>query len=308
MFKPIKLKKRINLTDDDTVKGIKDIKDKIIEELKTIKKKKIKVCNICNEIGHNSNSPHCKDKIYKNNILKNKILNYFKNKDMSNELILEEDLRFLSEKLNITHNACKELYKDIDPKELIDRNIDLERYIEQLRTNKEICNECEQDIIHPTKNNILKWKGNILCDSCWSKYSEERENMWRLIKLYKPCICEICNRKQTNNLCRFHYDHLNMFDKEESICCMVKQGIDINYIYKQIDKCQILCFSCHDIISDIEKKYPFTRIKQILTRKYNNQEITEEEYNEEILNNQALYDKIMLNIYKNLRVNILKDI
>ena len=37
--------------------------------------------------------------------------------------------------------------------------------------------------------------------------------MWTEIKEYKPIVCYICNKRQRTKGERFHYDHLNMFDK-----------------------------------------------------------------------------------------------
>jgi hypothetical protein len=37
--------------------------------------------------------------------------------------------------------------------------------------------------------------------------------MWDLVKQYKPHKCIFCGLTQNNIDDRFHYDHLNMFDK-----------------------------------------------------------------------------------------------
>ena len=80
-----------------------------------------------------------------------------------------------------------------------------------------------------------------------------------------------------------------MFDKGNSICSMVNEGNIIDDIYIELDKCQILCLSCHHIVTDIENNLVFTRIKQNLTRKLNNFEITEEEYNQKKIEIGLIY-------------------
>lgn len=69
---------------------------------------------------------------------------------------------------------------------------------------------------------------------------------------------------------------------------MVNEGVNIEEIYHEIDKCQIVCLSCHHIITDIESKLCFTRIKHNLTRDLNQGDISEEEYN----NQKYMYEKI----------------
>jgi|TARA_A100001015_G_scaffold131766_1_gene146284 hypothetical protein len=104
--------------------------------------------------------------------------------------------------------------------------------------------------------------------------------------------------QQTNPSDRFHYDHLNMFDKKDS---MVNEGICIDEIYAEIDKCHILCLTCHHIVSDIENKVGFTRIKANLTRSVNHGDITEREYVEKTNQYQTLYEFKMKNIYEEIR-------
>ena len=82
---------------------------------------------------------------------------------------------------------------------------------------------------------------------------------------------------------------------------MVNEGIEIEEIYSEINKCQILCLSCHHIVTDIEHKLGFTRIKQSLTRKLNQNELTEEEYNNQILYYQKIYEEKLKHIYDELK-------
>ena len=77
--------------------------------------------------------------------------------------------------------------------------------------------------------------------------------------------------------------------------------MNIEQIYKEIDKCQILCISCHDIVTYTERILGFTKQKQGLTRKFNQEEITKEEYEMQQQTYQAIYDEIILPIYKRIK-------
>ena len=146
-------------------------------------------------------------------------------------------------------------------------------------------------------NTNHKWKDTIVCDTCWCTYKEERDALWLKIKSYKDITCQICAKPQTSEE-RYHYDHVNMFTKSNSICTMVNEGIPIEEIYNEIDKCQILCLSCHHIVTNIENKLGFTRIKQLLTRKIN--QLSEEEYEAQRNHYQTIYEEKMKSIYQNV--------
>jgi hypothetical protein len=55
------------------------------------------------------------------------------------------------------------------------------------------------------------------------------------------------------------------------------------------------------LVTDIEHKCGFTRIKQTLTRKLNQSEITLEEYDEQTLYYQKIYEEKMNFIYEELK-------
>ena len=57
------------------------------------------------------------------------------------------------------------------------------------------------------------------------------------------------------------------------------------------------------MVTDIESNLGFTRIKQILTRKLNNDEITEEEYMKQKIEIGEIYIKKMHEIYNELKKN-----
>lgn len=269
----------------------------IFEELliKTPKDKTRKVCKNCHELGHGVSSTVCILNVDKNAKLKHKIKEFVLSQNCLSDKSTDDLFTDLCEVLHITPNTCKSLYNEIPICELIDREINVSEYMECLLTKP--CQQCNKPlrIIHSNSNRI--WKGQEICDSCWFTYAEERDATWALVKQYRPIMCVICKAIQRNIGERFHYDHINMFDKKDSICSMVNEGIPIEDIYAEIDKCQILCLSCHHIVTDIENKLGFTRLKQHLTRSVNQGDLTEEEYSTQSNQYQSMYEKKMKDIY-----------
>jgi hypothetical protein len=272
---------------------------------KTQKDKPRKVCKNCNELGHNITSKNCKINLDKNNKIKDKIKKYILSQNCLEDKTIDDYCIDLSSILDITPNFCKTLYNEIPVSVLLDRTMNIELYLQNNFHLTKKCNDCNKKILYIQSNSYRIWKDNYLCDTCWYKYENCRMITWENIKKYKPIHCEICSSIQTTTE-RYHYDHLNMFDKDKSIFTMVNEGINIEEIYYEIDKCQILCISCHHIVTDIERKLGFTQIKQYLTRNINNNEITKEEYNIETIYYQKIYQEKMKNIYTILKQNLKK--
>lgn len=278
----------------------------VLKELiiKTPKDKKRKVCKNCYELGHNITSTNCKLKIDQNNKLKQKIKTHMLSQNCLEDKTIEEYFIGLGILLNITPNCCKSLYNEIPLNELLDRKMDMTIYLNNIKHLSKKCNECNKNIVSIQTNTHRIFNGNNICDTCWCKYEDSRKLAWEQIKEYRPIQCGICSSIQTYTLERYHYDHLNMFNKNKSLCSMVNEGVNIEEIYSEIDKCQILCLSCHHIVTDIEHKLGFTRIKQTLTRNLNQREITEEEYNNQTIYYQNIYEEKMKNIYKLVKQHI----
>ena len=293
--------KKEQLNFDTTENKLTDVMKELIK--KTQKDKQRKVCKNCNELGHNTTSIDCKLIIDKNNKLKQKIKNYILSQDCLEDKNIEDYCVELSVLLDITPNLCKSLYNEIPLNELLNRQMNINIYLTNINKLSKKCNECKKNIVCIQTNTHRIWKGNDICDTCWSKYEDYRKLIWEKIKAYKTIQCEICCSIQRHiNSERYHYDHLNMFNKGNSICSMVNECVNIEEIYSEIDKCQILCLSCHHIVTDIEHKLGFTRIKQTLTRKLNQSEITEEEYNKQTQYYQNIYEEKMNFIYKELKL------
>jgi len=284
-----------NITENNLTYVMKELMEKIPKD------KQRNVCKNCNELGHNKTSISCKLIIDKNNKLKQKIKNYILSKDCLEDKNIEDDWDKLSVLLDITPNLCKSLYYEIPLNELLHKQMNVNKYLTNIHTLSKKCYECKKKIICIQTNTQRIWKGNDICDTCWCKYKDYRDITWEKIQRYKIIQCEICCSKRTHILERYHYDHLNMFNKVNSVCSMVNECVNIEDIYSEIDKCQILCLSCHHIVTDIERKLCFTRIKQTLTRKLNQNEITEEEYNEQTMYYQKIYEEKMKFIYVELK-------
>lgn len=283
--------------------------NEVIQELliKTPKDKQRKVCKNCNELGHTRKSTGCRINIDKNNRLRYKIKKHILSQNCLENKTIDDYCNELSVLLNITPNLCKSLYNDIPLNELIDRDMNISIYLNTIEQSFKKCHECGKMIFYIQTNTHRLWNGNDICDTCWCNYDDYRNVMWQKIKAYRPVICEICGDIQKHVLERYHYDHLNMFNKYKSICSMVNEGAKTDEIYLEIDKCQILCLSCHHIVTDIERKLDFTRIKNALTRKLNQTEITEEEYKEQTIYYQTVYEEKMKYIYDELKVFCIRN-
>ena len=259
---------------------------------------KRKVCKDCGIPGHNNKTQLiCPIKKREDNEKRERIKKYVMNIDPLTDCDTDEMFELLAKTLDISLHSCKKLYSELPPEILLDRKMNIVEYKRNI--HKCCCNECSDIVIEFSKNRV--WRGKIVCDYCWDSHRGEREIMWTEIKKYKKTICCICNKLQRTKGERFNYDHINMFDKNDSICSMVDRGDNIKDIFSEIDKCQILCLQCHHIVTSIEQKTGFTRIKTNLTRKFNNEEISEKIYNSEKKKYQKIYEEKMKSIYEELK-------
>ena len=158
--------------------------------------------------------------------------------------------------------------------------------------------------------NLSIWKENGYCEECYEKtFGDEIKETWLNIHKYSiernKTSCNICNKQAVFDnkiISRFHYDHIDMFDKSGSICEMVRTGIMISDIYKEIDKCQLICISCHKIITKIEHQCGFIRFKKQITKDYNE---SDEIIKEEIIKKYSLkYNMFMSKVYSLLKVSL----
>jgi hypothetical protein len=217
----------------------------------------------------------------------------------------------ISEHLKRSELSIKTMYNDIvSAKDHLDSCLskleesDIQKIIE---LNKHKCLVCEVSIY----SNPCIWQGFEYCDECYYKeYNEKVRELWEQVRAYSiqtnKNYCKICNKKASfdNSMAsRFHYDHINMFNKTDSICKMVREGVNIEDIYKEIDKCQLLCVSCHSVVTKVELMCGFTRIKRQMTKDFNETE-DEEKRNKLINEYSELYNKFMSEAYNHIRCSI----
>ena len=250
------------------------------------------ICKECHAVGHSPYSKHCIVHGKQNRERIEYIKDYLLNADKDTD-----NLVILSEQLHISIQHCKSLYRQIERDEFDIENLSI--YVEQLPTI--CCHDCKTIIFITQKNTARTWKDNKVCDDCYVKTYEEREQTWKQIQQYNS-NCTICLKKKDHKDKRFHFDHMNMFDKGDTIYSMVTSGVPLEDIFKEIDKCHMLCFECHNIVTCIERKTGFMSKKMKHTSKKLN--LPE---NEELRSSlQTQYEKIMIPMYDKLRVIIHK--
>lgn len=250
------------------------------------------LCTACYAVGHNPYSKLCIIHGKQNSEWIEYIKDYLLKKDKEDD---EKNLVILSEQLQITLDHCTSLYIQIPKEALKYRKTNVRK---RLQLNPPIyCHECKHLITMSQKNSSKTWKGNQICHTCFSRTMKERDHTWNLIESYTPNHCAICLKQKVNKDDCFHFDHLNMFDKGDTIYNMVTTGVPIETIYKEIDKCQYICIECHNNITDLE------RATGVMKTKIN--------YTEEVINrpeNEALkvslqkkYEEIMFPLYEDLK-------
>lgn len=275
----------------------------LAELLKNVPRDKVrKVCKQCHGLGHAVTSVNCPVNKHEANIRLCKARNYMLSQDCLQNKTAEDYYQELAQSLNITTNQAKNVYSELTPDELLTRPMNIRAYYDLLTDIK--CNECSARLYDIQINTVRTWKSAYLCDSCWCSPEKvaERETMWSDVTKYKPVVCAICSMERTvGREERFHYDHVNMFDKGENICSMVNTGVGLDTIQAELDKCQVLCLACHHLVTDIEHKIGFTRIKQNMTRQLNTGEITQLEYDSLVSKYHIVYRDKMELIYAELR-------
>lgn len=266
----------------------------LIELQSTIKKdKKRLVCKLCHELGHDEKSIYCNE----NTKINKKIKKYI----MENQ---HYEIKELACKFNKTQKYITEYIKTISKLELIENKNISDNFIDEILDKKLIkCEICNINKCHSQNNRV--WKNKNVCDICWCSFEGEREKIWEEINNITNKYCKICKTKRINTKMRFHYDHKNMFIKNNSIFSMINDGCDIEEIKKEVYKCNFVCISCHSIITELEQKLGFTIYKGQLVKKLNNDEINIDDYEKEINKLSIVYENKMKNIYEILSKKLL---
>lgn len=72
--------------------------------------------------------------------------------------------------------------------------------------------------------------------------------------------CSLCGEVKS----KYHYDHLNMFDKTATILDLIDQPI--GRIAEEIAKCHLVCIPCHEMITAKEVSLGYMAKKKALNR------------------------------------------
>jgi hypothetical protein len=189
----------------------------------------------------------------------------------------------------------------------------------QSKVNTRFINEVIREIQHTCENENCEqvfyyfpkmWKNKKICEPCYNTATniQERLNMWRRIEEYYQMremnYCRICRKVWLNwheQHERFQFDHINLFNKSDSICHLVAKGYEWEEILEELRKCQILCVSCHNIITSMENKLGLIRLKTNIIIQVNNGNLTAEEKEEKMRKYQEMFDEMMGDIYGKIR-------
>lgn len=222
---------------------------------------------------------------------------------------LQPNWKEISIALNRSEDRVKKIYHEvINPFKHVQvciNTIDYKMITALLETSGYECISCANRFYDTPHN----WKGESYCEECHDqKFGCEIKERWRMIQEYsiqqKKTRCNLCHKNALfdNTLSkRFHYDHVDMFDKSCTICIVVQSGAPLEEAYLEIEKCQLLCISCHAMITRTENLCGFTRLKKQMTRYVLNDRIREdtvEQFNESF---SEMYSTFMKKIYDTMR-------
>jgi hypothetical protein len=79
----------------------------------------------------------------------------------------------------------------------------------------------------------------------------------------------------------------------------VYKGENIDIILHEIKKCQLLCVSCHSLVTKVEQKLGFTGIKINMKKEFSG-----EEYHIKMKEYEELYKKHMSIVYDKISKNL----
>lgn len=138
-------------------------------------------------------------------------------------------------------------------KELTDNDI-----IEEIKRKYNKCVNCDAGVYYKLK----LWDNKEVCNEC---FHQKRNELSNKVQEYmeEKCLnnCKFCG-KIRDSVNGFHFDHINMFDKNGSVGNMIWTGANIDKIKEEIQKCQLLCISCHSLVTYYEIKLGFTGKKK----------------------------------------------
>ena len=102
--------------------------------------------------------------------------------------------------------------------------------------------------------NCYTWKGQNVCDTCYGKQREEREQTRKAVEQHKPMKCSICSTVKSHPEHRFAYHPHHVFESK-CIKTMIQTGVDTEEICRTVDRFEPLCIECYNIVIDIENEW-----------------------------------------------------
>ena len=257
-------------------------------------------CSRCSQIGHKKNSPSCplKEVAPEPEPAQEPIVVRW-SKEMEQRLVefvdnsgIEPKWEEIALEFDKTEEACKNRYRSLisAEEELASKlnRVKDDEIMSILLKHQSKCEECSR-ILYCA---LREWRGVMKCEKCYSQHSQEIDEIWKKIDEYgvemQRNFCVFCNIPKSRDS-TFHFDHINMFNKGDSICLMVKRGDSIEKIKEEIGKCQLVCESCHHLITLMENTYGFTRLKSKITKDFKKDLISESEAVEKTKKNYSIY-------------------
>lgn len=157
------------------------------------------------------------------------------------------------------------------------------------------CSKCEKVIYYSLK----VWNSKNVCVECW-KYEQEfvSAHLQTFLNEQYAKGCEFCDRKKISDE-RFHFDHKNMFEKNYNVGWMIENGCSKADLVAEIDKCQLLCISCHAIVTKMEHRYGFMIKKRKFNKILKKKSIAGVEDYRKCLAEE--YDSVMIPLYDTIR-------
>lgn len=188
---------------------------------------------------------------------------------------LGADWEALAIRYQVTVPYLKNIYnKQVAPEDHARRCVEQltsEHIAAAMQEHTVFCSHCHMVSFTP----LMSWKEVMYCDQCHSVlFHDQIETAWKMVHARaverNQTTCSICDCELYNAsgkpLKRMHYDHINMFEKIDSIHSMIVSGVDIDAIFAEIDMCRLLCVSCHHLITVLERVCGFFRLKLVHTR------------------------------------------
>mmetsp|Transcript_171 Transcript_171/g.410 ORF Transcript_171/g.410 Transcript_171/m.410 type:complete len:338 (-) Transcript_171:271-1284(-) len=191
----------------------------------------------------------------------------------------------IAQTLHRSEYSVKSMYKQevpaMDHVRAVAEAISHEKLNEILNELKFTCEGCGGQLYYSP----CLWDSKQYCRECHdAQFNEEIRVRWRRVQEYSQSIgkteCNLCHKAADfsgNQRTYFHFDHINMFEKESSVCDIVRWGRPLEEAFAEIDQCQLLCISCHRVITTIESSCGFLRVKKKMNKEKSDEVVTEQE-------------------------------